>query len=1319
MLRIVLLSLLLAGLPRLAGALTYEHSPEPFNWIDPATHTDVVWTAAPGGPVNECQGPSAPVDDDISQEIPLGFRFQYGTGIYTSVRIMSNGRLQFNNRYCGYGTQTVGPPRTYPYDYPNNSLQNTLRVYGADLNPAEGGTVRYASLGTAPNRMFVVTWSNVPEWNAGGSSFNLQVILRENGDFIYQFGPSNNPTLGHAQIGWELTTSDYDLISFADIGSLANTAIRFHLPEPVAEYRFDETAWNGTPGEVTDSSGNGLDGDALNGARPAPAKVCNGATLDGTSQYLNIPDQPLLNITDELTVTAWIRPYAIPSGGLKTIVSKDWNYEFHVNSAGQIYWWWNDSTGGVHTLTTTGTALVAGLWYHIAIVYSRNGGYQRIYINGTERAASARSEALRTTTDPLQIGADQGFTGREFDGQIDEVRIYHSALNAEQINTVMRIDRPCPTTPTNHLLLSTTNNETLGGLTFTPDDLVDYDPVADTATLYFDGTHFSNNENIDAVDVLSNGLIVLSTTGSARLGGLNFRDGDLVAYDPSTDTATLFFSEDRFSANEDVDAVHVLPNGHILLSTTGSAQLGGLNFRDGDIVEYDPASDTASLFFSEDNFSANEDIDGFHLLDNGNLLISTTSTATLGSLTFTDGSIAEYDPVTGIATLYFDESRFSNGADINAVDLLPPVIPLDHLRIEHDGTALTCQPETVTLRACANADCSTTYAGNVTVTLTPSGWVGGDTVSFSGGSTTVSLRHVTPGTVTLGTGNTAPVPASPATCLDTATNAASCDLTFYDSGFVYSIPTQTACAVSTPITIAAVRKDVTTQRCVPAFANRTADVNFWTTYVDPATGTRQLTLNNGTTDTLLPTASPGAAVPLAFDANGEATVTVQYPDAGRLSLNSRFTGSGAESGLVMTGSADFVTKPARFVVQSPDLNADCPSGDATCSVFRAAGDAFNLTVRAACADGTVTPNFAHDNIAIQHNLVAPAAGSPGSIAVTSTAITAADNGQTTITNQSVSEVGVFSFTVQLGTPWLGETAIGDAASNTSPNIGRFTPAWFDVTRVNGCDAGNFTYSGQPFVVTATAYNSAGNITGNYAGALGFAFDTTVSDAGDTTYFTNNVIPAASFGTGIGTRSDVTYTFPSPLTAPASLTLRATDGDGISSLGHQEPATDIHSGRVRMANAFGSELLDLAVPMRVEHYDGSAFVDFPSDTCSLATLTLNKVDGTLGVGTGANAGETCIRDDDGESGTNNCSDASQIPGPVTEQFTEPPANASFNLWLKAPGQNFTGSVDVNATVDSWLRFDWNGDGTPDDPTARATFGIYRGDDRIIYWRERFD
>ena len=147
---------------------------------------------------------------------------------------MSNARLQFNNTFCGGGTEVIGPPRTYPYPLPDASLVRVLRAYGADLDASVGGTVRYASLGAAPNRYFVATWSSVPEWSAAGSLFNIQVIVYESGEFVFQFGTSNNPTGGQAQIGWEVTTADYDLYNFTDIGSLANAATRFFIPSPTA-----------------------------------------------------------------------------------------------------------------------------------------------------------------------------------------------------------------------------------------------------------------------------------------------------------------------------------------------------------------------------------------------------------------------------------------------------------------------------------------------------------------------------------------------------------------------------------------------------------------------------------------------------------------------------------------------------------------------------------------------------------------------------------------------------------------------------------------------------------------------------------------------------------------------------------------------------------------------------------------------------------------------------------------------------------------------------------------------------------------------------
>ncbi len=217
------------------------------------------------------------------------------------------------------------------------------------------------------------------------------------------------------------------------------------------------------------------------------------------------------------------------------------------------------------------------------------------------------------------------------------------------------------------IILSTNAIETLGGSTYTNADLIEYDPVTDTSMLYFDESLFGSNENIDAIHVLSNGNIILSTNSEATLGGLSFVIGDLIEYNPTTDIATLFFDENLFSASENIDAVSLLDNGNIILSTTGIATLGGLSFADGDLVEYNPTMDIATLFFDESLFSADEDIDAVHILDNGNIILSTMTIATLGGLTFADGDLVEYNPTTDVATLYFAESLFSNDADIDAV----------------------------------------------------------------------------------------------------------------------------------------------------------------------------------------------------------------------------------------------------------------------------------------------------------------------------------------------------------------------------------------------------------------------------------------------------------------------------------------------------------------------------------------------------------------------------------------------------------------------------------------------------------------------------
>ena len=225
-----------------------------------------------------------------------------------------------------------------------------------------------------------------------------------------------------------------------------------------------------------------------------------------------------------------------------------------------------------------------------------------------------------------------------------------------------------PVSATTTILSVDVTTETLGGLTFRDGDLAEYNPSTDTATLYFNEDLFTSDVEIDAVHVLANGNIILSTADVATLGGLTFEDGDLIEYNPTTDTATLFFNENLFIGDENIDAFHLLDSGNIILSIhENNGRIGGLNFGYGDLIEYNPTTDVATMFLDGSLFSTNADIDAAHVLANDNIILSTVDAATLGGLSFADGDLVEYNPTTNVATLYFSESLFSDNADVDAV----------------------------------------------------------------------------------------------------------------------------------------------------------------------------------------------------------------------------------------------------------------------------------------------------------------------------------------------------------------------------------------------------------------------------------------------------------------------------------------------------------------------------------------------------------------------------------------------------------------------------------------------------------------------------
>ncbi|MDK3163083.1 MSHA biogenesis protein MshQ [Aeromonas caviae] len=445
---------------------------------------------------------------------------------------------------------------------------------------------------------------------------------------------------------------------------------------------------------------------------------------------------------------------------------------------------------------------------------------------------------------------------------------------------------------------------------------------------------------------------------------------------------------------------------------------------------------------------------------------------------------------------------------------------IDHFEFDHSGQALTCNPETLTIRACANASCSQLFTDPVSAVLTPlkngsNGWIAGSqvsysgntaTVNFSGGTTTLQLRNNLATAITVGVSGSTPStkPLSTTLCRagSGALSAAACTLSFADSGFVFDV-LDTLANRPQDVVISAVKKDNATQQCVPGFTGERS-VGFWGTYVTPNDNSAgsQMAIDGKTISTYAANVvSPAATtLNLTFDGQGKATLkSVRYPDAGQMRLNARHDGSGDTAGLVMTGSDLFVSRPVGLCITPAQVA--CAAGDANCPVFKKAGETFQVDIKAMawesandgdiCTGNLATPNFALANIALGSILVAPSLGTNATLGTTRYNHGVAANSLNSI-NQTVSEVGVFRMTA---TPPEAKQPEGSTVSTgyfgytipaTSVPLGRFVPWDFYLVSSTVTPAcGGFSYMSQPFWVQTTvqARNKQGEITQNYRDAF--------------------------------------------------------------------------------------------------------------------------------------------------------------------------------------------------------------------------------------------
>ena len=913
------------------------------------------------------------------------------------------------------------------------------------------------------------------------------------------------------------------------------------LPQPLLSWSLDESDWSGAAGEVLDASGNNLHGTVFNGAvtaetTPALPTVNGQGTCRygrfnaASSQYVQRAHTGRLTLRGSFSIGVWVKPRTLPTSGLMTILSKDENYEFHLNPNGTVNWWWQ-TTGPTATREFNSTvALTPGQWSHVLIRHAP--GDQRIYINGNLAGQASFAGVPRANSDPLQLGADQNTGGRFFNGELDELRIFESALSESAITSLVTERQECA------LALQCFSDDfgraslgddwavaSRGSTAFTPAinggvmRLTSNQPqVATSSTLQrlfpaagnyiqVQFRHYAyNGSGADGMALVLSDATITPQPGAFG-GPLGYGTRGNLA-NPGFAGGWLGVGIDEFGnfsgeggpggPGQRPDSVAVRGSGS---GATGYAYIAGTP------ANLSPGIDSAGSTTPASGHLYRITVDG-RFTGAARLTVERDSGAGFVVLPNLDGvnvlDALGQDPLP--QDLYLSLTGSTGGStnihevddvQVCAINIKPIADQIDHFDFTYTSPGLTCSPQQVVVRACMSSDCSVLYTEPVSLSLAPAtGWTaqapaslsGGNLLSFSGGSTVLQLRGNTVGARTLDVSASQPTakPNSQTTC-----STANCQLNFADSGFLFDVPNLLANKESADIELRAVRKDNNSQLCVPAFDAGTRRIQFWSGYSDPVTGTRPVQVNG----TDVAGSAPGAGVDLAFGPGAQATLRVRYTDAGLMTLNARYAPTtGEEAGLVMTGTDQFVSKPYGLLLQTDGV---CSSADIACPVFPGgvrAGDPFQLRIAAvawqsdgealtaaALEDNLLTPNFRLGNIALSSAVVAPAGADDGSVSPSAYSHV---QGARTDVDAAVSEVGIFRL---IATPQA--SYFGEVVSGSSELTGRFIPAYLQAVGSASLtpSCGSFSYQGQPMsfapnrepVLTISGHNRQGGVTRNY------------------------------------------------------------------------------------------------------------------------------------------------------------------------------------------------------------------------------------------------
>jgi PKD repeat protein len=399
--------------------------------------------------------------------LPAGYRFFYGAGpalgpINAAPKALvsvtpSSGAAPLAVNFSSAGSlDPEGATLRFTWDFgdgsANSTIANPAHTYSAEGSYTAKLVVSDGTNSTTSSNLVIRVGNQAPVAVAsatptsGLAPLNVNFSSAGSSDFegatltySWVFGDGTTSTLANPNHTYSVKGVYTARLVVSDgVKTNASPNITISASDPadslVASYAFDE----GTGNTIVDASGNGNNG-TLTGGVWTNAGRFGKALSFGAGSIVTIADSASLDVTTAVTLEAWVNPSTASTSWRNVLIKTAGD----PGSANPCYVL-QGTTGGsgfpsAYISPASGnvvgaSALPVNTWSHIAATY--DGAQIKFYVNGTQVASRAQTGAITTSGDALTIGGN-AFSGSNWDGLIDEVRIYNRALTQSEISADM------------------------------------------------------------------------------------------------------------------------------------------------------------------------------------------------------------------------------------------------------------------------------------------------------------------------------------------------------------------------------------------------------------------------------------------------------------------------------------------------------------------------------------------------------------------------------------------------------------------------------------------------------------------------------------------------------------------------------------------------------------------------------------------------------------------------------------------------------------------------------------------------------------------